>query len=124
MANARGGHDNITVQIARILESAAPAFTTLNETPAMTPMMGTAEEPKRIAPTVLDQGPGSTLPQGIPAAIVPPAPPVKTQPLSLHEQGEALGRVQRRGRILLAMGLIAVALILAGVIAWWALGRR
>jgi PPM family protein phosphatase len=127
LANARGGHDNITVQMLRVLDLAAAA--TLNETPAMTPLMGTVSEPQRVAPTLIDHALGSTVVPGPGPVPVPGPGPVQvsvpqrhTEPAMLRSDVEAATPVARGGRNLIVLGIALVALILAGVAAWWAFG--
>jgi PPM family protein phosphatase len=63
MANDRGGHDNITVQMVRVAEVGSKAVTTIPERPA-----SHHPPPSRPAPTPDMQGPGAALPPQGPGA--------------------------------------------------------
>jgi protein phosphatase len=121
-ANTRGGHDNITVQLARVAAAeVVPARTVV--------------DPGIIAPekTVVDHAPTGgaerlppTLPHGV--AVVPPSPAVLPPPavpppavIPPTPSRTHPGPPSRSGFLVLAFGFAAVGLILAGVIVWWLL---
>jgi hypothetical protein len=135
-ANARGGHDNITIQLARVRQAAsggrpimAPPAPTLVE-------HGMPAAPERTLvdplPSQNADAPAPTLPHGIappevrPGALPPlhlPAPAPATTgggpPLRTHP-----GVPSRSGCLVLALGFVLVGLILASVLAWWLLRGR
>jgi serine/threonine protein phosphatase PrpC len=126
-ANDRGGHDNITVQLARVLGSAS----------AFVPPQAV------LAPTLVDQkahiGPERTLvepvaarPAGgfvptVPHVVVSPAHPVPlaaTAPqvapaVAAPSKTHPGGTPSRGGIVALALGFALVGLILVGVFLWW-----
>jgi len=145
LANARGGHDNITVQIAKIVETvpARGAASTVPDTdpgathPGKT-LIDTAPPPRAAprstlpdnlrppAPTLLDESPyppRATAPDlgAAPARSVPGAhlPPYRAGNAGL-EARRARERA-RKGRALIVIA-VAVALVIVGAIAiWWVL---
>jgi hypothetical protein len=118
-ANARGGHDNITVQIARVSTRSAIAAGTVPEiVPARTLVdPGIIAAPEK---TIVDHAPGGaerlppTLPHGVPA--VPPLPAIPPAPIRTNP-----GPPSRSGVLVLAVGFTVVGLIIAGVVVWWLL---
>jgi serine/threonine protein phosphatase PrpC len=114
MANARGGHDNITVELARLAVPAAGGIS------------GAASS--GVAPTVVEASDGlekTLIDPGIaPAEPTAPAMPAVAAPgLAPH----ALPRTDppphaapsRAGWMVLVVGLSTMALILLGVLVWW-----
>jgi protein phosphatase len=139
LANARGGHDNITVQILGVVEAARPRgfASTLADTdrgatrpgktlidsaapPRAAPQATLPDDALHPAPTLLDQGPyppqrttapdlGAPPPRSLPGAHLPPWPASGSR--------EARATAQRRLLLLIA---IAVAFVIAGGVAvWW-----
>jgi hypothetical protein len=129
-ANSRGGHDNITVQLARIRRSVPVAAS-----PEAGPVPTLVDRGVFLAPekTVVDplpappaERPAPTLPAGAPvgpvavpivAASPPvgpgpaiPQPPLRTSPGAVPSRG---------GCFALAVGLALVVVILGGIVAWW-----
>jgi protein phosphatase len=132
-ANSRGGHDNITVQLARIRRTgpvagppaeggSAPTLVDRGVTPIIAGPEKTVVDPPAIA-----ESPPPTIPHAVarvpapipylvaqPIAHIPPspAPPIRTNPGATPS---------RTGCLALGIGLAVVGLILAGIIAWWIL---
>jgi protein phosphatase len=142
-ANSRGGHDNITVQLARVRRTGpiagppdggpAPTLVDRGLTPIIAGPEKTVVDPPAVEPPpqTLPHGPvhvpaAAPVPIPAPAAAIPapvpfhapppiaaiPAHPIRTNP------GAA---PSRSGCLALGLGLALVALILAGIIAWWIL---
>ncbi len=128
LANARGGHDNITVVIARVRESALAAVTSVAPTVAETsvteaPVTHTAvmQAPvMQAAPTVPSAPPvptfveaGATQPGLAAPAVIPPAPP-RPSPVSV-----APAPLRRRTSPLVIAGILlalaAFALLAVGL---------
>jgi PPM family protein phosphatase len=135
LANSRGGHDNITVQVARVLAPAPvqpamgrPALApTLIETPGPAPAMDkTLVDPGGPIVPLASPAPIPTAP--IPTAPIPTAP-IPTAPIPAALPGGApsasagpithSGMPSRGGWIAIVLGLMLVALILVGVVVWW-----
>jgi len=138
LANARGGHDNITVQLARVL---APTVLAAGKAPQaaaaqtlVDPKTGLAPEKTVVGPEpkMSTTAPPTTVPLGVPVAgnVAPPMPlnvaPYPTaaadasSPRTTHP-----GAPSRSGFFVLALGFALVGLILAGVVVWWILrGQR
>lgn len=105
LANARGGHDNITVQVMRMRESSDASGK---------PLAPTIAEP--VALTVVDT------PQGAPAesnrtTYVPPAPgaaPPRTagSPATMEEEGDA---AHRSPAVIIGVVIALAGLVLAGI---------
>jgi protein phosphatase len=72
MANARGGHDNITVLLARVLPGGGPGATIPHEPLAPTIVEAPAAVPEK---TLIDRPPSAPSPATAPFAPTPPAPP-------------------------------------------------
>ncbi len=129
LANTRGGHDNITVQLVTVIDAppmsltepppttlvAPPGHTLLIETPkerAILPTVPdefvprTIEETPGPAPTIVDRGPPS------PTVIDPHPPGPRPRQPSLLPAG-------KQGRILLAAGTLVAFGIVVAVLLWW-----
>jgi len=112
MANDRGGHDNITVQIARVLPQ-----------PGTRPTL-----PDPITATIVDPRP-APLPEKTlvdPTTVRPPpysgpTTPLAASPVAGHPATHPGGAPSRRGWMVLVLGFVWVAVILGGVLLWWAL---
>jgi protein phosphatase len=143
LANARGGHDNITVQLARVVSTTAPSQEIVpHAAPALTlidPKTGVAPEKTVVdpAPKMIATAPPTTVPLGVPVPAPgrptplmppnfapPPAAPVSypipavdtAPPTQTHP-----GAPSRSGFLVLALGFALVGVILAGVVLWWIL---
>src|SRR5690606_31311846 len=78
LANRRGGHDNITVQVIRVLDAGQRGQTLTQEPPiAGLPVQATIEGSPLIAETVV-QGPSLEPPPPRPIATTAPDPPSPT----------------------------------------------
>jgi protein phosphatase len=112
-ANARGGHDNITVQLARV--GARIASDTLPQTAPAPTLVDPGLLPER---TVVDPVPVAVPvvpPVAPPIAIAPAAPPV-IPPAPMRTNP---GAPSRGGCLALGVGFAVVGIILAAVVAWW-----
>jgi len=126
MANARGGHDNITVQLARIrrtgpvvaaLPDVGPSPTLVDPGAIITGPEKTVVDP---APPVA--APPPTIPQHVPAPFVPAPPLGHIPPAPVTGSRTNPGAApSRTGCLALGLGLGLVALILAGIVVWWIL---
>jgi PPM family protein phosphatase len=140
MANDRGGHDNITVQIARVLPGAGAPATVTEPQQRAAPLAPTLVETPGAAgpePTLVDQSLAAPTPAA-PAARVAKAPAVATpkatvplsrpavppstasSPVAAPPAGTPTvppGPPSRSGAFVMMATL--VALILLGVVAWW-----
>jgi protein phosphatase len=119
LANSRGGHDNITVQIARVL--GAPVQPTVPQ-PALVPTL--VETPNPAADkTLVDTGtPLAPAPALAPAPFAPtPMPPVQPAAAPITHSGPRTnpGPPSRAGCVAIVVGLLVMLLILAGVVGWW-----
>jgi serine/threonine protein phosphatase PrpC len=146
-ANARGGHDNITVQVLLVVQSprrvAEPTLVDgpLPNVPATLPPE-TAMSPRPLEPTRSDEA-LKGLPRAAAAPTLVDEPPAQgsriTEPwvgvvagpganIPLDAQGSAAAegqaRSRRTGRLLVgAAGLIAFGIV-AGIALWWLLGAQ
>lgn len=115
LANARGGHDNITTLVLRTKTSAAAATAqTLVKT-----MPLTAHAPS-AAPPEQGSGPGGTV---VAAPIAAPAPPVAAPPPLTHPPEPPSSARGDRGRIGAVIGL-AVALVALAVLGLFWINRK
>ena len=129
LANSRGGHDNITVQVARVLAPVhvqptmmapqAVLAPTLVETPGAGVMNKTLVDPGLMAPMAPMSPIGAPIAMAAvtstqPLPVAPGAPPITNSGPITHS-----GTPSRSGCIVVILGLAVVALILAGVMAWW-----
>jgi protein phosphatase len=106
MANARGGHDNITVQLARIASVPVGGG----------PLPGV----QAVAPTIVDTAEGleKTVIDPAPARGEVTAPALRALPVPKSAPPH-IGPPSRVAWIALMVGLLAMAVILLGVILWW-----
>jgi serine/threonine protein phosphatase PrpC len=124
LANERGGHDNITVQLIRILEAPrarAPIEPTLidESLPTIPETSPTTEEMKTL-PGVPDQSvepAAGRCTEPAPAPLLP-AP----RPFIAEDRASALPSTTVQGRSLFLVSVAVVAAIVGGVILWWLLG--
>jgi protein phosphatase len=129
-ANTRGGHDNITVQLARVgarvasdtLPHTAPAPTLVD--PGVMLPEKTVVDPVPIAAVVPQAA--APVPPTAPPPVIPAAPPVIPAAPPVIPPGPAGPRTNpggpsRGGCLALGVGFAVVGLILASVIAWWIL---
>lgn len=131
-ANARGGHDNITVQLARVRQAATGPRALAPAPTLVEPGMALGPERTLIDPLPIRtaEGPAPTLRQAIAASASPSArhPHLPAGPLA--PEGDAPTRTHpgpppRGGVWVLALGFAIVGITLAAVVAWWLLrGRR
>lgn len=131
LANSRGGHDNITVQLARVLSPAplqptipnAVLSPTLVETPGAASMDKTLVDPAGLMAPLVAPIP---MPIAMAAPAPTPTPPAPPAALPFASSGPITqsGTPARGGCIAIVLGLLVVALILAGVVAWWLLRGR
>jgi serine/threonine protein phosphatase PrpC len=130
LANARGGHDNITVQIARVSSPAAMAAAI----PQTAPTVVDSHVPLAPEKTVVDPDPNAaasaprtTLPgapppgHSGPMSYALPAAPPDAGVLSASKTNPGTGTPSRSGFLVLALGFALVGIILAGVVIWWIL---
>jgi protein phosphatase len=108
LANSRGGHDNITIQLARV-------------TPVVAAGVGGAAgatlTDQEVAPTIVETPVARTMP----AVVAPPmqgAPPAVAPSARRPTAEGPTARPARGGWVALLVGLLAMALILAGVMLW------
>jgi PPM family protein phosphatase len=117
LANARGGHDNITVIVARARESALPPATSLPPTIAET---GVTQPPITLpaAPPVPTLVETRKTEPGIPAApaVIPPAPERPAAPVVAHP-------AHRRGPSPVVIVGVVLALAAIGLLAYVMLGH-
>ncbi|HKQ71679.1 MAG TPA: protein phosphatase 2C domain-containing protein [Polyangiaceae bacterium] len=136
MANARGGHDNITVQIARLPQSprahiTLPDHALADRGPPPTLMEPPLQLQQGSDKTLVDPNPPSptpTVPQAMIAPIValePPSPERATLPIPMPPvvPDEHQGAPSQGGWVVLAVGLATFVLIVSGVVTWWLLRR-
>jgi serine/threonine protein phosphatase PrpC len=130
MANARGGHDNITVLMGRV--GAVPpmqAGASGQAAPVISAVAPTVvEAPEGLEKTIVDPrvaAPEVTAP-AMPALSPPMAPMVPMAPLSppLPRTDPPGARPSRGGWVVLMVGFAAMAVILLGVILWLVLKDR
>jgi len=110
LANSRGGHDNITVQVARVL-GAAPVQPTIPHV-ALSPTLVETPAAAAMDKTLVDPG-------GMVQPLPPVAPPVTHPGPVTHS-----GMPSRGGCIAIILSVTVMALILVGVVAWWLLRGR
>lgn len=134
LANARGGPDNVTAMVARVVEPGlrvdAPQRTQLGETLALDQRATVVEYPSSPFPqgragatlketltlgTPPDFAKGATLVDDVP-------PPLPDEPRASLLDG--VFRPSHRGSLFLALGIGAVCLILVGIAIWWVVARR
>jgi PPM family protein phosphatase len=110
LANARGGHDNITVQVLRARES---AIAVSDGTGAVAPTVADT-----IRKTVVDAGSGATQVEGEPrSTYVPPHPSsLRRDVLSSSDDGE--GHPRRSPAVILGLVLALAGLGVAGGLVW------
>jgi serine/threonine protein phosphatase PrpC len=131
LANQRGGHDNITVQVLRILkcqgsrapgEPERPMSRTLRATPKRRPE-GQATEawtPEEPQPTVTDTQPLPAAGDTVTAPVL--AGPRASTPSLTPEQRRAAALDFARGRLLFWVGVGVMVAIVLGIV-FWALAR-
>jgi len=128
LANQRGGHDNITVQVLRVTkcqgsrapgEPERPMSRTLRASPKKRGENTEPWVPEEPQPTVTDTQPLPTA-----TAVLPPltAPPRASSPSLTPEQRRAAAQNLARGRILLWLGVAVVVAVVLGIV-FWALAR-
>ena len=137
LANARGGPDNVTVLLARIVEPGlrldVPQRTQLGngETLALEQRSTVVELPSSPFPQGTPR-PGATLKQtltlGTPPDFSKGATLVDDVPPPIDEAPPASSidalRPSHRGSLYLALGIGAVWLIIGGIAVWWIFARR
>jgi protein phosphatase len=133
LANERGGHDNITVQVLHVVE--APPARLRAPDPTYVDVGGARPSGTEPGRTLLDDRPGPTLPGD---ARPPPAPTLldepnygdrstepgqapKPAPIFTPDLEHAPGQT-RQARVLVAMAGAAAAVICIGVVGWWIVG--
>jgi hypothetical protein len=137
-ANQRGGHDNITVQLLRVLEApprrgvSEPTQVDVRNTlvddassPEATVAMNRPNKPELDglggseprAPTLVDYGPVRPTEPSL-------EPNLRGAPLSGQSGSQELARARRSGHNLVLVGLSIVVAIVVGVALWWLLGAR
>jgi serine/threonine protein phosphatase PrpC len=114
LANQRGGHDNITVQLARVTtapRSRRGVAPTLVETPATPEKTLIDPLPAAVtAPALMGLELGTRPPDPLPALGTPPLPSGPNEPLPT---------APRAGCLVLVIGIAIGALVLAAVVVWW-----
>jgi serine/threonine protein phosphatase PrpC len=116
LANLRGGHDNITVQMARLTSQprarAGGIAPTLVETPALPEKTLIDPLPAVTAPGLAGLAVGSGGPE--------PLPPLRPAPLPLPSGPHTpLPAAPRAGCLVLVVGIAIGALVIAIVVTWW-----
>jgi protein phosphatase len=125
MANARGGHDNITVQLARVVASVPAGITPGASGQAVAPTI--VESPSEgLEKTVIDSNPArpeATAPAmpAMPAPQLGPDGGARRMPSSAPPAH--IGAPSRAAWVALMVGLLAMAVILLGVVVWWIVAR-
>jgi PPM family protein phosphatase len=135
LANERGGHDNITVQVLHVIEAPAaprrvpdptyvdvedgsgtsPGETIVDERPAKT-LPGTGRQPP--APTLLDDGYVERTTQPGDAPKIAGAP---ITPVFAHDREPGRAKTRQARALVLGGGAVAVVIVI-GVAAWWIVG--
>jgi serine/threonine protein phosphatase PrpC len=138
LANARGGHDNITVQVLHVVEApaiaprvpdptyvdvnggtrgsgTAPGGTLLDDRPAKT-LPGVVRQPP--SPTLLDEGAGARTTQ---PGEAPKTTRSALAPMFSPELEQARTKT-RQARALVLVGGAAALVIVVGVAGWWIIG--
>jgi protein phosphatase len=115
LANARGGHDNITVLVLRARESASPTAAPGVPLATVTAVMPTMPVAQALAPTLVDAPP--------PPAIAPAAPARELEPTPIPPTTTVEPAHRPMVVAALALSVIAAAL-LAAVLVVHVAGRR
>jgi serine/threonine protein phosphatase PrpC len=149
MANARGGHDNITVLLARVLpgggagttvtheplaptiveapSAAAPSVAapekTLVDHPVAAPPLAASFAPTPPAVVPSSPGPGTPVTAPLPIAAIPPGAQLHRPPQPVSPPNTIPPAPPSRSGLFVTV-LVLMLLFLAGVAGWWVLRGR
>ena len=121
MAKARGGHDNITIQLAR-----CPPTMAVGASGGTAPSPAVPFPESAVAPTIVEAAvsPDKTVVDPLPAHLAPATARLEpaAKPFIAPRPAEPVthrGSPSRAGWLVLVLGFAGMALILAGVVLWW-----
>ncbi|MFO0675437.1 MAG: protein phosphatase 2C domain-containing protein [Polyangiaceae bacterium] len=130
IANARGGHDNITVLVVRTRESAAPSAarttTTVNQTTPGSDVPGGSALPNRTIVAGIPEAPGSNPAASARATTVmtPFGPPLAVLPPNMSQLGGAVRSLRRQQERTTILGILFLVFTLAGLAIAYAVVKR